>query len=197
MCNKRQTLPQIIILPRIKPHSISYKEEFNSKCKKWFPVVIVKWNSTDTELCISFSVSNKSMNVMNQHYQFINFLTANDKAVLHQHWILHMEQEVNILLLNVLFGNTHSWLGFKKYKTVIKIKFVCDVITYLLHKSKLFLSFEIDYRRSLSAGKEIAYKDFVWYYQFSTRNHNRGSHSKFWVISNNFQLVKIYIDKNE
>jgi len=45
----------------------------------------------DTVLCISFSVSNKSMEVMNQHNQFINFLTASDKTVLHQHWIPHVE----------------------------------------------------------------------------------------------------------
>jgi len=79
--NKHQTLLQIIILPGIKPHGISYKEEFNSS----FTVVTVELNSMDTVLCISLSVSNKSMNVMNQHYQFINFLTANDKKVLHQH----------------------------------------------------------------------------------------------------------------
>jgi len=60
-----------------------------------------------------------------------------------------------------LIGNTHSELGFEEYETVVKIKFIRDVTTNLLHKSKLFLSFEGDYRRSLFAGTEIAYKDFV------------------------------------
>jgi hypothetical protein len=85
----------------------------------------------------------------------------------------------NILVRNILIVNTLSQLGFEEYETVVQIKFICDITTYLLHKSKLFLSFEGDYRRSLFAGTEIAYKDFVWYYQFSTGNHNRGSHSIF------------------
>ena len=103
----------------------------------------------------------------------------------------------SILVLNILIGNTHSRLGFEEYETSIQIKFICDITTYLLHKSKLFHSFEGDYRRSLFAGTEIAYKDFIWYYQFATGNHNHGSHSKFWVTSNNFQVLKIYMDTNE
>lgn len=136
------------------------------------------------------------MNVMNQNYQFINFLTVNDKTALRQHWILHAKQEITYLLLTYWLV-IHSRLGFEECETVVKIKFICDVTTYLFHKLKLFLSFEGDYRRSLFAGTEIAYKDFVWYYQFSTGNHNRGSHSNFLVISNKFQVLKIYMDTNE
>lgn len=89
---------------------------------------------------------------------------------------MHFGAGDNTFVLNMLIGKTHSWLWFEEYETVIKIKFICDVTTYLLHKSELFLSFEGDYRSSYFAGTKIAYKDFVTYYQFSTGNHLCGSH---------------------